>query len=237
MRVDSPNDAVYPPDADGNERCPLCGGRDIGAAIEDCWGRRHFPCSTCRLIFTARELLLPPEKEKARYSAHQNGPGQPGYVAFLQQALDAARPFLPAGGRGLDYGCGPGPTLSGLLREEGFPCDDFDPFFHPQTPTGPYDFIFATEVVEHFYRPAAAWAEMLGLLRPGGLLVVMTEFLDDAGIFPSWWYVNDFTHVAFYHAETMDWLCRRHALCRLPSPLPRVLLFEKIPAGATCQAP
>jgi len=32
---------------------------------------------------------------------------------------------------GLDYGCGPGPTLSVMLREKGFKMADYDPFFKP----------------------------------------------------------------------------------------------------------
>jgi hypothetical protein len=32
---------------------------------------------------------------------------------------------------GLDYGCGPGPTLSSMFREKGFKMADYDLFFKP----------------------------------------------------------------------------------------------------------
>ena len=135
--------------------------------------RRHRLCGRCRLLFVEDEFLPTAEEERGRYAKHQNGPHDAGYVAFLRQAVTAARPHLRPGMRGLDYGCGHTPTLCGLLAAEGLVCENYDPFFHPDLPAGPFDFLFATEVVEHFHHPLREWRKMTDLLRPGGRLAVM----------------------------------------------------------------
>lgn len=212
--------------------CPLCGGHGPFRPLDDRWGRHHFLCPDCLLIFTARDGLPSPDRAAARYALHRNGPDDSGYVSFLRRAVDAARPHLAGIRRALDYGCGPGPALQVPLADLGIACDGWDPCFFPDPPPlDRYPAVFATEVVEHFLDPAADWEAMLARVAPGGLLVVMTGFWTDADAFPAWSYANDFTHVAFLHASTPDWIARRHALLRLPSPDSRVLLF-RTPGGA-----
>ena len=40
-------------------------------------------------------------------------------------------PKLPAAAEGLDFGSGPGPTLSVMLEEQGYRMSLYDPFFAP----------------------------------------------------------------------------------------------------------
>ena len=217
--------------------CPLCGGTGPFRPLADRWGRHHWLCPGCSLVFTDRAELPDPDRARARYALHRNGPGDPGYVAFLSRAVEAARPHLQALAetcpslRALDYGCGPGPALHIPLARLGIPCDRWDPNFFPEPPPlATYPLLFATEVVEHFPAPARDWPAMLRRLAPGGLLVVMTSLWTDLDAFPAWSYANDFTHVAFHHDATLDWIARRHNLLRLPSPDSRVFLFRAPPA-------
>jgi len=69
-------------------------------------------------------------QERARYQTHNNSLDCPGYVKFLKPALSSVMGQVAVGSRGLDFGCGPGPTLSVLLRREGYPCEDYDPLFY-----------------------------------------------------------------------------------------------------------
>ena len=77
-----------------------------------------------------------------------------------------------------------------------------------------YDFITCTEVAEHFHHPAAEFARLRGLVRPGGWLAAMTSFQTDDARFAGWQYRADPTHVVFYRdatfrylAQTWGWRC------------------------------
>jgi len=80
------------------------------------------------------QYLPDPATEEARYKAHQNSPQDAGYVRFLNQAITPALPYLNGSMRGLDYGCGPTPTLSGLLNAHGLYCENYDPYFFTASP-------------------------------------------------------------------------------------------------------
>lgn len=150
-------------------------------------------------------------EERARYETHRNGPEDAGYRAFLDRLLKPLAARLPAGARGLDYGSGPGPTASMMMRERGFSMRDYDPFFAPDEGAlrAKYDFLVCTEVVEHLRQPAAIFLNIDSLLVPGGTLGILTGVLEDDAAFPSWWYHRDPTHVAFYRPETLAWIARR----------------------------
>ena len=184
-------------------------------------------CSACRLVFAVSADLPAPEAEKSRYASHRNGPDDAGYVAFLRQAVAPALPFLKPEMRGLDYGCGHTPTLHLLLKEAGLRCENYDVFFFPEWPQEPFDFLFATEVVEHFHRPADEWPRMLSLLKPGGILTVMTAPWEDLGAFRTWGYASDETHVAFYHRQSLEWIFAKSGLVELDRANPRVGVLRK----------
>ena len=214
------------------DQCPLCGAPGPFGSAVDVRKRRHRLCGRCRLLFAEDEFLPTAAAEKERYAKHRNGPHDAGYVAFLRQALDAARPHLAPGMRGLDYGCGHTPTLCGLLEAEGLRCANYDPFFLPELPGGTFDFVFATEVVEHFHHPARDWARLAGLLSPRGLLAAMTAPWTTLEEFADWGYASDETHVCFYRPETIGWICGALGFVLLDSGNPRVFLLEKSPEGA-----
>ena len=149
-------------------------------------------------------------EERARYETHRNSPADAGYRAFLDKLLVPLAAALPPGARGLDYGCGPGPAASVMMRERGFEMTDWDPLFAPGDgpPRGTYGFVVCTEVVEHLRRPAETLAALDALLEPGGTLGVLTGVLEDDASFPGWWYHRDFTHIAFWRPETLAWAAR-----------------------------
>jgi 2-polyprenyl-3-methyl-5-hydroxy-6-metoxy-1,4-benzoquinol methylase len=159
-------------------------------------------------ISLAPEARLSLDDERAHYLTHENEPDDSGYQRFLEKLLTPLRQVLPPNQRGLDFGCGPGPTLSPLMRAAGHEMVDYDPLFAPDHGRldSCYDFITATEVVEHFGQPAACFDQLDQLLRGGGWLGVMTEFQSDDKQFANWRYRRDPTHVTFYRAETFRWL-------------------------------
>ncbi len=184
-----------------------------------------FRCVRCRLIFSDPADKLSPDKIRERYLLHQNGIEDKGYCEFLSRAIDLAAPFLTSGGRGLDYGCGPTPTLSKLLQARGHSVTDYDPLFFDTPLAGSYDFIFSTECFEHFDEPKHEISKIVKLLKPGGMLTVMTELWDARTDFDSWHYTSDPTHVSFYAKETLAYITETFGLKQLASDGKRVFVF------------
>jgi hypothetical protein len=147
-------------------------------------------------------------QEVMRYQQHCNHAEDEGYIKFLRRLADPLRHVLPAGARGLDYGCGPTAVMAQVLESHGYPTVSYDPLFHPDEAllAGLYNFVTCCEVVEHVHDPWSMLALMARLLRGGGVLGVMTRFHGTEAPFRSWWYRRDPTHVCFYSARTMRWI-------------------------------
>ena len=190
--------------------CPLCGAA-TRAFCED-RARGYLECPGCGLVSADPASHLSPEDERAIYDLHQNDPADARYRAFLARLADPLRAKLVPGMRGLDFGCGPGPVLSMLLREAGMAMADYDPIYAPHEPLldAQYDFVTCTEVVEHFRDPLAGWTRLASLVRPGGWLGVMTQLAPDVPTnFLRWRYRDDRTHVSFHRLATLQWLAGR----------------------------
>ena len=120
-----------------------------------------------------------------------------------------------------------------MLRERGFRAHDYDPYFFPDEDliSRQYDFLVSTEVLEHLRRPGEDLARLDSLLKPGGLLGVMTGVLEDDASFAGWWYRKDFTHICFYRPETLAWIADRFGWS-LSRPSRDTALFRKSAAPA-----
>lgn len=208
--------------------CPLCTKH---AGLEEIQGpdaRLYNHCEKCHLIFI--DTCFQPTKieEEKRYLQHNNGIQHKGYVTFLNKAINPAIDFLKPGMRGLDYGCGPVPTLSRLLEQKGFTCDDYDPIFFPEMDQDKqYDFIFATECFEHFFFPAKELQKIRKLLKEDGILVIMTEQWQNLGKFKTWYYAKDLTHVSFYHQRTFNFIAKKSGMNTLFTDNNSVIIFQK----------
>lgn len=190
--------------------CTLCDCPDT-QLFATAHGRSYFDCPTCRLVFLDPAQRLTPDAERAHYLTHENNPLDTRYRDFLDRLALPLIDKLTAGAEGIDIGSGPGPTLSRMLTERGFPTAIYDPYFAPNPSVfdRTYDFVTATEVVEHFYEPGIEFVRLDNLLRPGGVLGLMTEMVQDERAFDKWHYPRDPTHVSFYRVATMEWIAAR----------------------------
>lgn len=207
--------------------CPLCASTDTGHFHRD--GRRDYHrCRQCSLVFVPPEQRLGPEEERAVYDQHENSPDDPGYRRFLSRLFDPLRDRLPPGARGLDFGSGPGPTLSVMFEEAGHPMAIYDPFYALDTSVleRSYDFITATEVVEHLFAPGRELAQLVDRLPSGGWLGLMTKRVTDQAAFARWHYILDPTHVAFFSEATFVWLADRLDM-RVEFPAADVALLQR----------
>lgn len=182
-------------------------------------GADYWRCRRCEATFLDQSRLLSHEEELPRYSQHQNHAGDEGYITFLNTLVTPLLARLAPALTGLDFGCGPGPVLAGLLRSAGHTVFTYDPHFQPDQTVlaSTYDFITTTEVAEHFHQPYEEFCRLSHLLRPGGLLAVMTCFQTEDTRFPDWYYRRDPTHVTFYRENTFRWLAGHFAWsCEFP---------------------
>jgi Zn ribbon nucleic-acid-binding protein len=211
--------------------CPLCQSARTVPFVR-VHGRDYRDCVVCGLIHMAPAHRPSREAERAHYSTHENEPSDTGYRTFLRRVADPLVARLSPGARGLDYGSGPGPTLSLMMEEHGFSMAIYDPFFAPDRAVlaGRYDFITCTETAEHFFHPGGELERLDGLLRPGGWLAMMTEVYDDGKRFGEWRYARDPTHVSLYRRRTLEWAAERFGWS-LEMPHRNVALFRK--AGPT----
>ena len=190
--------------------CPLCSDPESLHYHSD-QRRGYRQCPRCRLVFVPAEYHLDSAAERAEYELHDNNPVDPGYRRFLSRLSEPLVNRLQPGMRGLDFGCGPGPALAMMLQEQGLSMSLYDPFFSPDRSVldRRYDFITATEVVEHLRRPGEELEMLWSMLRPGGVLGVMTKLVLDVEAFSRWHYKNDPTHVCFFSAATWEWWAQR----------------------------
>lgn len=190
--------------------CPLCEQDQTQLWAEDS-GRVYRRCQLCDLVFVPEPFHLGAEDEKQRYQQHQNNEQDSRYRAFLSKLTDPLMTSLERGAQGLDFGCGPGPTLSVMMSEQGYDMAIFDPYFANDRAvlTKSYDFISCTEAIEHFSNPAKEWRRFLSLLKPGGILAIMTRFLEPSTDFATWYYKKDPTHICFFSRQCFEWLAER----------------------------
>lgn len=208
--------------------CRLCGCEETALLLRDRAQRREFVhCPRCDAVSVPDEFLLAPEQERARYARHRNNPADEGYRAFLSNLLDEVVARVAPGAEGLDYGCGDVPVLMGMLEQAGLHMTGFDLYFRRDEAAleRTYDFIVCSETAEHFREPLAEFERLNSLLRPGGLLGVMTGMLEDWGEFARWHYRSDATHICFYSPRTMRWLAERFGWT-LTVPRANVAIFR-----------
>ncbi len=208
--------------------CPLCFSSETRLFAQK-HGRDFWRCRVCALTWVDPAQFLSASEEKSRYLLHENDPNDERYRAWLAQVSDVLLPKLLPDSHGLDFGSGPGPTLSLMMAEAGHEVTIYDPFFAPDQSIldETYDFITCTETAEHFHNPHKEFTLLNSCLRAGGWLGVMTQILDDDERFADWWYIRDETHVAFYKRETMAWIAA-HFGWTLEIAGKNVILFQKV---------
>lgn len=207
--------------------CRLCRSVDEPLSVKGSDARHYYFCAQCHMIYVEKVDLLDKQAERDRYLTHQNGIQFEGYINFLKRAIDPALEFINKNMTGLDYGCGPVPTLSEVLKREGYTCEDYDPFFVLNALNKKFGFIFATEVFEHFFDPFKEISRIRSLLQKNGILAIMTERWQDTEQFSKWYYARDNSHVCFYHARTFAYICKTFGFEKLYDDDQRVIILKK----------
>lgn len=189
--------------------CPLCCGTSkIFYSLKN---RSYHVCLTCDGIFPDKSYYPGPKEEKARYLQHINDVDNEGYQKFVSPIVNAVTGYFGISHRGLDFGAGPGPVISKLLKDQGYEIVQYDPFFHnhPVLLEQSYDYVVCCEVIEHFHDPAKEFELLKTLLNENGKLYCMTDIYNEKIDFGKWYYKNDQTHVFIYQNRTILWLSEK----------------------------
>lgn len=208
-----------------NPDCPICGEK--ASLFHEDKSRVYNLCANCELVFVPPAYHLSTEGEKKRYLTHNNDPHDPGYIKFLSPVAELVVLKHPAHSKGLDFGCGTGSPLPGMLEAKGMRMNVFDPFFAPHFEVfdQKYDFITCTEVMEHLRNPFAETARLLQMLNPGGSLYIKTELRTPERDFAKWHYIRDMTHISFFSKKTMDWMADKLKVA-VRFPADKIIVFR-----------
>lgn len=206
--------------------CLLCSSLSVELYHQD-KRRDYYQCLQCDLVFVPPQFHLSAIDEKSEYDKHENHVEDQHYRQFLsrlskpifQYTLEHSSFNTKEKLEHLDFGCGPGPSLSAMFKEVGFRSHIYDLYYynHPSVLScsgfdknhdhqGRYHVITMTEVLEHLSSPELELSRLWSLLRCGGVLGVMTKLVIDKAAFVNWHYKNDPTHIAFYSEACMKFL-------------------------------
>ncbi|MCB0422309.1 MAG: methyltransferase domain-containing protein [Bdellovibrionales bacterium] len=199
--------------------CPLCDCKDKVTIYkyqqkfrDELFPRHYWLCGLCGLVYLDKSCFVSREFEKCRYEEHENDLSCDGYRQFLLQFWEPFRGLLQQSDVGLDFGAGPGPAIRQLAAEEGIQMVPYDPYFvpHDSVLKKKYDFVVATEVVEHFNRPQQSWKMLFQLAKEAAPVGIMTDPYEEGMDLSKWGYLLDLTHVVFYQTKTLNWIAHQY---------------------------
>ncbi|MAY91247.1 MAG: methyltransferase type 12 [Rickettsiales bacterium] len=166
--------------------------------------KKYWKCNFCNAKFLDKKNFLDSKLEKQHYLKHENDLNHLGYRKFLSKLSNPLVKKISNNDVGLDFGCGHVPVLADILSISGFKLELYDPFFYPNKKNlkRKYDFITCSEVAEHFFNPFYEFNLLNKLLKPKGIIALMTCFMTSDDLFENWYYRRDPTHVVFYNEKT-----------------------------------
>jgi hypothetical protein len=208
-------------------RCDECGF--LFTPFFDDWSEDDFR----RFIYNDDYVLVDPEYAAIR----------PVMVAeHLAQFLDGRQDA-----RMLDYGAGSG-LFADRMAELGFRnVASYDPFSMPTMPSGRFDIITCTEVIEHIPSPLAALEAMRPLLTDHACIILgeTLQPTDIGAIRGNWWYVAPRNgHVSTFADCTLAAVAGQlglifhrgagHHVLRTPGPGPLAEMAERFGPAMAC---
>ena len=192
--------------------------------------KTYYACPHCEAFFLDEAFFLSHEQEQKMYSQHNNSLENEGYVAMFENFLDFFWQDIASSKAILDFGSGPTPVLSELMKRRGATVACYDKFYQPIAihETQQYDCITSTEVFEHLDNPLETLDYLNKHLKEKGLLALMTLFhQNDENHFLTWWYRRDPTHIFFYTPKTIACMAEKSCFSVLKTDNKRVIILQK----------
>jgi hypothetical protein len=190
-----------------------------------------FHCNKCEFIFKNPADFVSSEDELKQYNNHNNTVESPGYVEMFETFIDATfAPYESEIKNVLEFGSGPGPVLSKILKMHGLDVDIYDKYYAKEKvyEGKKYNLITSTEVIEHIQNPKELFEFFSAHLKSGGYLALMTQFhTNSSHDFKKWWYKNDPTHICFFRPKTFEVLAKMNGFEVLKHDSKKSVLLKK----------
>ncbi len=176
--------------------------------------KTFFRCGECGFSFLHPDFLVDEETAFNRYKQHHNDDNNEGYYQFLFRIIERALSYAGNAESVIDWGSGPNPLASKILRDLGLSVFSWDPIFSasgvPQKSM--YDLGLCIEAAEHFIHPQKEFSSFFETVKSGAFAMVHTHLApEDDGAFLRWWYTEDITHVSFYSKRSLEILGEMNA--------------------------
>lgn len=170
-------------------------------------------CKSCDFIYMDRESVVSFKEERKVYELHNNSIEDEGYVAMFNRFINSFVEDVD-GKELLEYGSGPEPVFSELMKRRGFNVTMYDLHYYNDDSylNNKYDVITSTEVFEHFLDPMKELEKLIPLLNAGGVLAIMTQFPKGDEHFLDWWYRRDETHISFFTEKSFSYIANHFNL-------------------------
>jgi len=211
-------------------KCKICKSRTT-TIVESKKEFSYYRCSFCGFIYLDDDFKLEKEAEKAQYDLHNNGFESEGYVQMFENFItEAIAPYLDDIESVFEFGSGPGPVLSELLKRRGLEVDIYDLYYAPKKvyESKCYDLIVSTEVFEHLSRPMEILEMLAEHLTERGYVALMTKFPPkDDQKFLDWWYRRDPTHISFFTPKSFELMAEKVGLKVLKTINENIVVFQK----------
>ncbi len=193
-----------------------------------CW--TFYRCLGCRMVYASPA----PEQEDllsfySRLDDREYGAEAQGRAKNFRSILRRLRALRPGHGRLLDIGAANGLFVK-LAREDGWQAEGLEPalslveearqrfgvHLHPGTladlprPTQPLDVVTLLDIIEHLAEPLELLRAIHPLLRPQGLLVLVTPDIDSlaARVLGRRWWHHRIAHINFFSLPSLERLLK-----------------------------
>jgi cyclopropane fatty-acyl-phospholipid synthase-like methyltransferase len=192
----------------------------------------YYRCVSCGFIYLEDKYVITQEKEKERYTQHENAFENKGYIEMFEKfIIEAVEPYIADVKTVLDFGCGEAPVLAKLLEKRNLEVDAYDIYFATKKvyEAKTYDLITSTEVFEHLQKPMETLELLADHLTNNGYIILMTRFPPkDDKTFLNWWYRRDSTHISFFTPKSFEVMAEKVGLKVLKILNKNIVVFQKL---------